>query len=638
MEPLTAENTDRFVMFPVRYTDIWELFQTHRRAYWNESEIDLSKDRDDWNLLTEGEQYFIKHVLAFFAASDGIVLENLALRFMKDVQIPEARAFYAFQMAMEVIHGITYSLMLDTYITDPTEKSRLFKAVDTIPVVGKKAQWAQKWIESSQNFAERLVAFACVEGIFFSGSFCSIYWLKERGVMPGFCQSNDLIARDEGLHCVAPETLILTRNGYKSISTFCGEMVEVWNGYEWSEVAPLKTGTDKPLYRVTLNNGTYLDCTNMHTWYVAGTAGSYIKKCTHELVPGDRIRPFTIPFLDLDTENDNEEAPDRAFTQGMFSALGYIDTIGKHPIVELKGMNVSNTRDLLARLEFSSVWSDKANNMFVVYLYKNTILPSSFVPLNRSLKYKLLWISGYLAGKRITAPHAVFESPDHLFVTRTQLLLTTILQDVPPMTTKTMHDASTCEILLDPEHLTTIQRLCTRVLEGMETEAAPLESGCVTVTVESMEDTGRVSDTYCFTEHKNHTALFNGITTGQCDLAVLMYSKYMTEKLPTDRVHKIVNDAVEIEMEFITEAIPCKLLGMNADMMTEYIRFVANRLVQQLGHEDLYANVTQPFAFMNRICYGNKGNFFERETTQYQLSVDTGVGNNNDDLDFDAAF
>lgn len=199
-ELLTQENPNRFVVFPLKYRDIWEMFQTHRKTIWMESEIDLAEDRRDWKNLTDDEQHFIKNVLAFFAGSDGIVLENLGLRFFNEIQIPEARCFYSIQMFMETIHSITYAQLLDTYITDDTEKTHLFKAIETIPSVTQKAVWAQKWISSDADFATRLVAFACVEGIFFSGSFCCIYWLSERGVMPGLCRSNSFIARDEGLH------------------------------------------------------------------------------------------------------------------------------------------------------------------------------------------------------------------------------------------------------------------------------------------------------------------------------------------------------------------------------------------------------------------------------------------------------
>lgn len=200
MEVLLEENKDRFVLLPIKYSKIWDMYKKHEAGFWTAEEIDLHPDLKDWERLNDDERHFIKHVLAFFAASDGIVNENLAVNFMKEVQLPEARCFYGFQIMMENIHSETYSLLIDAYIKDPKEKNRLFHAIDTVPCVQKKAQWALTWINNG-SFAERLVAFAAVEGIFFSGSFCSIFWLKKRGLMPGLSFSNELISRDEGLHC-----------------------------------------------------------------------------------------------------------------------------------------------------------------------------------------------------------------------------------------------------------------------------------------------------------------------------------------------------------------------------------------------------------------------------------------------------
>jgi ribonucleotide reductase beta subunit family protein with ferritin-like domain len=200
-EPLLKENPNRFVLFPIQYHQVWEMYKKHEASFWTAEEIDLSQDQKDWETLSPDEQHFLKHVLAFFAASDGIVLENLGTRFLGEVQIPEARCFYGFQLAMENIHSETYSLLIDTYIKDTTEKQNLFHAMDNIPCVKAKANWAMKWIESDNRFAERLVAFAAVEGIFFSGSFCSIFYMKKRGKLPGLTFSNELISRDEGLHC-----------------------------------------------------------------------------------------------------------------------------------------------------------------------------------------------------------------------------------------------------------------------------------------------------------------------------------------------------------------------------------------------------------------------------------------------------
>ncbi|WP_428328860.1 ribonucleoside-diphosphate reductase small subunit [Mucilaginibacter sp.] len=199
-ELLLRENKDRFVILPIKYPEIWEMYKKCEASFWTAEEIDLSDDMKHWENMNPGEKHFVSHVLAFFAASDGIVNENLAVNFMSEVQLPEARCFYGFQIMMENIHSETYALLIDTYIKDPAEKDRLFHAIDTVPCVGKKAEWALKWINNG-TFAERLIAFAAVEGIFFSGSFCSIFWLKKRGLMPGLTFSNELISRDEGMHC-----------------------------------------------------------------------------------------------------------------------------------------------------------------------------------------------------------------------------------------------------------------------------------------------------------------------------------------------------------------------------------------------------------------------------------------------------
>jgi ribonucleoside-diphosphate reductase subunit M2 len=202
LEPLLTPDENRFVMFPIKYEDIWSMYQKQVDCFWRPEEIDLSKDLSHWDALNKDEQHFISMILAFFAASDGIVLENLAQRFMSDVQVSEARAFYGFQIAMENIHSNTYSNLIETYIKDNEEKSKLFNAISNYPCIKKKSDWAQKWIHDNRSsFATRLVAFACVEGIFFSGAFCSIFWLKKRGLMPGLTFSNELISRDEALHC-----------------------------------------------------------------------------------------------------------------------------------------------------------------------------------------------------------------------------------------------------------------------------------------------------------------------------------------------------------------------------------------------------------------------------------------------------
>lgn len=201
-EPILTPNAKRFVVFPIQHNDIWKAYKTAESLFWTTEEITLENDKDDWsNKLSDNDRFFIENILAFFAASDGVVNENLGQRFLCDVQYPEARSFYGFQIMMENIHSETYSLLIDSFIKDVKKKEKLLNAIETIPCVQKKAQWAMKWIESGDCFAKRLLAFCAVEGLFFSGSFCAIFWLKKRGVMPGLCFSNELISRDENMHC-----------------------------------------------------------------------------------------------------------------------------------------------------------------------------------------------------------------------------------------------------------------------------------------------------------------------------------------------------------------------------------------------------------------------------------------------------
>lgn len=230
-EPLLTADDNRFVMFPIKHNDIWEMYKKQVDCFWRAEEIDLTKDLKDWDSLNQDERFFISMILAFFAASDGIVLENLAIRFMNDVQISEARAFYGFQIAMENIHSESYSLLIETYIKDSAEKNRLFNAIEHFPSIKKKSDWAQKWIHDNRSsFATRLVAFACVEGIFFSGAFCSIFWIKKRGLLPGLTFSNELISRDEALHCefaVLLYSKLLKKMGKARIHEIIKEAVEI---------------------------------------------------------------------------------------------------------------------------------------------------------------------------------------------------------------------------------------------------------------------------------------------------------------------------------------------------------------------------------------------------------------------------
>lgn len=283
-EPLLMENPDRYVVFPIVYQDIYDMYQTHVKAIWMVAEINLSQDIKHWKALNDGERHFIKNVLAFFAASDGIIMENLSTRFTAEVQLTEARLFYGIQNFMEGIHSETYALLIETYIDDTEEKYNLFKAIETVPTVKRKAKWAQKWISSEKSFATRLVAFAVVEGLFFSGSFCCIYWLKEQGKMPGLCFSNDFIARDENLHCMFAALLytryIVNKLSQNEIAEIVKEAVEIEEEFIIDSL---------PCSLLGMNS-------NMMREYIQYVANRLLKQLGYEEIYSNVKQPF--PFME----------------------------------------------------------------------------------------------------------------------------------------------------------------------------------------------------------------------------------------------------------------------------------------------------------------------------------------------------
>jgi ribonucleotide reductase beta subunit family protein with ferritin-like domain len=254
MSSILVEDRSRFVLYPIKHNDIFDMYKKSVASFWTAEEVDLSKDLKDWEALNDDERHFIESVLAFFAASDGIVNDNLASRFMHEVMAPEARAFYAFQIAMETVHGEVYGLLLDTYVKDPEKRALLFDAINTVPAIKGKAEWALRWIEDdAAPFAQRLVAFAIVEGIFFSGSFASVYWLKERGILPGLCFSNELISRDEALHT---EFAVLLHNDHVddkpttwTVHQMVREAVELEKAFVGDAIQCHMIGMSAPLMR-----------------------------------------------------------------------------------------------------------------------------------------------------------------------------------------------------------------------------------------------------------------------------------------------------------------------------------------------------------------------------------------------------
>lgn len=495
MDPLLKkQGTARYTTFPIVHNDLWAMYKKHRAAFWVEDEIDFSADLEDWTTrLTDDERYFIEHILAFFAGSDGIVLENIVDNFSSDVTAPEARAFYSFQGMMETVHSITYSQLIDTLVRDEKRKTELFQAIDTIPCVKEKADWAIKWMSPKRPFAERLVAFAIVEGLFFAGAFCSVFWLKERGLMTkALGVSNELIARDEGLHCVVPSTLIYVREGhsegYVPIIDCADKLVELWNGSKWIETVPVRTGRNVNTMSVTLSNGLYLKCTPEHYWNITGKR----RVRTRDLQIGMVVADYTMPKGSSDVTVGSYKNYDDA----MLSVLEAM-TCGYNGQIDIRS------------------------------------------PENGSV---------------------VFDT------------------------------------VLGPKGDNTVRGL---VITGIE-------------------DNVELSDVYCFTDFDDHNGLFNGISTGQCDFACLLYSK-LQDSVDQKRVLEIMQEAVIIEKKFICDSLPCDLIGMNKELMSRYIEFVADRLLVQLG-APRHWNATNPFDFMTKISMPSNTNFFEQRVTNYQMS------------------
>lgn len=283
-EPILKPDNARYTTFPIRYNDLWEIYKKHQAILWIPEEIKYSEDKDDWDKLTDNEQYFIEHILAFFAGSDGIVMENLQDNFLQEVQLPEARSFYALQTYIESVHGNTYSLLIDTFVRDTNRKHELFKAIDNIPCVTQKAQWAQKWMDPQKPFSQRLLAFAIVEGLFFSGSFCAIFWLKNRGVMTkALGKSNEWIARDEGLHfdfAVALYNKLENKCSEETIVDIVGEALEIETQFICQSL---------PCRLIGMNS-------DLMSQYIRFVANGILKdfKCSHQF--SDATNPF--PFME----------------------------------------------------------------------------------------------------------------------------------------------------------------------------------------------------------------------------------------------------------------------------------------------------------------------------------------------------
>lgn len=543
----------------------------------------------------------------------------------------------------------SYSLLIDTYVKDPKKKDHLFRAIDTIPAVKRKADWAIKWINDGESsFATRLIAFAVVEGIFFSGSFCAIYWLKSRGLMPGLTQSNEFIARDEGMHCVVPETKILTKDGYKSIFSCSNQETEIWNGYEWSNVIPMKTGTNRKILEVELDNGINLECTEGHKWLVVSDETKsrqhkyfkFVRKETKDLQVGDILQKFDMPVI------DNQENMESAYTNGFFCADGYYDDLKTSPIPCIK-FSKQSKREIIQYLDYKSTKETSAGNI-IIRLYKEKIYKKYFVPINYSIDSKLRWLEGLCDGDGCihTSPQGTktsiqITSIHKNFLKDTQMLLNTLGCLCNVKLAQKARTTTIGQYTVNCKDIYALYIKCNDMIKLQKLGFTPkrLELPHVIddnksfsrfIRVKGIYDNNRISDTYCFNESKNHTGIFNGVMTGQCSFAVLLYSHLKYTKLSEEKIHAIFDEAVEIEREFICESLPCKLIGMSSDAMTQYIKYVADYWLVKLNYNKLY-NVDNPFDFMNMISLQQKTNFFEAKVSEYSLSAVMNGGNFNFD-------
>lgn len=667
-EEILKETLSRFTIFPIKYHDLWKAYKTHESAAWTAEELDYHSDKAEFDNLTENEKHFIENILAFFAGADGIVMENININFSKEIQCPEARAFYSFQSYIEQVHSQVYSILIDTYITNEERKHQLFNAIETIPCIKKKAEWAMKWMDpNTSSFAQRIVAFSVVEGVFFSGSFCAIFWLKSRGIMvSGLGKSNELIARDENLHCVVPETKILTKEGYKEIIDCENKLTTIWNGFEWSDVIPVKTGSNRKILKVILDNGVVLECTEEHEWLICADDSrkrqskywKFERKKTKNLEIGDILQKFNLPTLDL---KDPDEFKD-PYTNGFFSADGYYDK--NVPCIKFKKESKKNIDKYINYKSVNVITNIEKGEYFNYRLYKENIRDKYFVPVGYSISTKLDWLAGVVDGDgclnwtdnetkaSIQLPSTKFNFLKNIQIMLSELgilanlkigqeeRITIIDKNYGPVKCNTIYVLYiTCNDVIKLIKLGfSPKRL---VLDSINIED-DIKSYSRFIRISDIVDEDRISDTYCFTEEKNHTGIFNGIMTGQCNFAILIYN-YLKNKLPKEVIHSIFKEAVEIESEFITESIPCKLIGMNSNLMIKYIKFVANYWMSQFTTDTdkkcpkLYRNITNPFPFMDMISIDGKTNFFEQRTTEYKRA-NTLVKNNgayvNLDIDF----
>lgn len=639
-EKILTPNETRFTLFPIEHPDIYKMYEDSLAAFWTAEEIDLADDLKDWEKLTPDERHFIKHILAFFAASDGIVNENLASHFHNEVQYAEARAFYTVQLMIETIHSQVYSLLIDTYVKDAKEKDELFNGINTIPYVRKKADWALKWMNSDRPFAERLLAFACVEGILFSSSFCAIFWLKNRGLMPGLAFSNSLISKDEA--CLKPDAEVLTTEGWVKLQDLKeGQAVTAWDPktselklsvpsriikkhYE-GKLFDVRSMGNKPYYSLTMtpDHRVYhwdsqtgeLECKEIQNIKLDSnttipTSGYLTSTNTRKLSNEERLLLLLNMFQ-----------TDEAITNVKEDNLGYVEfDLRLDRCVNEK--KLKSILDSMADFEYTISYGDVNENDFGQTFHikaPTSKLPSLKSNIGLDWVYSKLpnigkfWCCDFMDEIKTWGDSLKFRLGWYVTKSKSDVdVVATIahLCDNYALTYKQVPKSEQSKFYFSfaqGESLYTMATFNSNYVscEDLTTNEVEYDGDVMCVTVDTGAFLVRQED--------------NISITGNChaDFAVLLYNNHIENKVETETIYEIVKSAVELEKHFVKDALPVELIGMNSNLMCQYLEFVADSLLVSLKLPKIY-NATNPFGFMDQQGLRPKTNFFENRVSQYR--------------------
>jgi ribonucleotide reductase beta subunit family protein with ferritin-like domain len=628
LEDLLNPSLDRFMLFPIKHHDLHEFYKQGIAMFWTAEEIDLARDLEHWKNLTEGERHYLKFILAFFAASDTLVNENLVLNFYKEVQYPEAREYYALQMLMETIHSEVYGLLINTYIQNEKEKKELFNAIRTIPAVAEKAEYCFRWFDKEKDFASRLVAFSCVEGIFFSASFASIFFFKSKGVLPGLTVSNDYISRDE--QCLLPSTEVLTPSGWVALQDLKqGVKVATWDPQTEHVVFSVPNAIIKKIFKGEMikmhtksNHAPYcLTMTPDHRMY-------YKMKHKNEMVC-----TLAANF----SKGSNAEMPMGGYAQGKIKELSYKDRFRI-------ALQADGTADLRAVKSLGSVSGCWAAN----FSFTKVIKKARFLDICNKLEWDVTYDPSLLDQHekqvfRVKVPLTDLDAPlngkqlgwvwpmlgDVSSEWAAEFIDELVKWDGSEMADAFLYSTTKKE---NVSVVQTVAALC-----GYRTSCSEIVddrketySNCYKVyfTKNAYKDGLSLIKKYipyddtvmclsvdsgAFMVRENgHISM-----TGNCHttFALMLYQK-LKFRLNESQIHEIYKEAVELEKRFVNDSLPTDLIGMNKKLMCQYVEFVADQQLRQFGYNPIY-RVEQPFEFMRGQGLAVKANFFEGRVTAY---------------------